>query len=98
MAAGLVPEQAAAEVTLGREALEDRMQGDWATVSALAGSCGGCGAEIAEADIDRFLDLWLEDPGKAARLLGPGPTSVGFALSAYGNGRKVAVAVLGTRR
>nr|MBA3584650.1 hypothetical protein [Gemmatimonadota bacterium] len=96
-AAGLLPKTAAEEVTLGRDALAGQISGDWASFSALAGSCGGCGAEITEADIDHFLDLWLEDAGNAERLLGPGTTSVGFALRAFGDGRKVAVAVLGMR-
>jgi hypothetical protein len=85
-------------VTIGQDALTDAGEGGWASVSALAGSCGGCGAEAAAADIDHFLDMWLQEPAYAGRLLGPAPTSVGFALRAYGDGRKVAVAVLGQRR
>ncbi len=95
-AAGLLPATATAQVTLGGGALADRIQGDWASVGALAGSCGGCGAEITEADIDHFLDMWLDDAGYAERLLGREPTALGFALRAYGDGRKVAVAVLGS--
>ncbi len=94
-AAELLPEPGE-EATLGRDALQP--QGRWATVSALTGSCGGCGAEIAAGDVDDFLGMWLAERAYEERLLGLGPTSVGFALRAYGDGRKVAVAVLGQRR
>jgi Cysteine-rich secretory protein family len=96
-AAGLLPERAGGEVAFGRGDLAGSSR-DWATTSALVGSCGGCGAEIARADIDTFLEMWLANPAYEQRLLGQGPTSVGFALRAYGDGRKVAVAVLGERR
>jgi uncharacterized protein YkwD len=96
-AAGLLPDSSSGEVSLGGAALTDRVRGDWLSVSALAGSCGGCGAEARTDDIDHFLGMWLAEPVYADRLLGPEPTSVGFALRAYGDGRKAAVAVLGTR-
>jgi uncharacterized protein YkwD len=97
IAAGLLPDSAAEEATLGRDALDGRVGRDWASVSALVGSCGGCGAEATGADVEHFLEMWLSQAVYAGRLLGPDATSVGFALRAYGDGRKVAIAVLGQR-
>ena len=95
-AAGLLPGPGE-EVTL-RGASVGEIEGDWATVSTLAGSCGGCGAEVTASDVDDFLGMWLANPVYESRLLAEGLTSVGFALRAYGDGRKVAIAVLGERR
>jgi uncharacterized protein YkwD len=95
-AAGLLPGPGE-EVTL-RGASAGDIEGDWATVSTLAGSCGGCGAQVTASDIDDFLGMWLANPVYESRLLAQGLTSVGFALRAFGDGRKVAIAVLGERR
>jgi hypothetical protein len=97
LAAALLPESPDEEMTLGGDALSGAAPGDWASVSALAGGCGGCGASIVEEDIVFFLDMWLGEAG-GVQLLESGSTSVGFALRAYGDGRKVAAAVLGARR
>src|SRR5690606_23704915 len=103
VAAGLVPDSATGEVNMSPEGgpfalLPAQAQDEWSALSTLAGSCGGCGAQVDSADIPHFLDLWLGDPAYAERLLGRDADAVGFALRAYGEGRKVAVAVLGERR
>lgn len=103
LAAQLLPGSAEDAVDLNRaggprEALPPDQRGDWTSLLTLTGSCGGCGATANEDDVRRFLDLWLDDREYAADLTGEGPDAVGFALRAYGNGRKTAVAVLGERR
>ncbi len=94
-AAGLLPASADERVTLASGGLASQLPSGWGSAAALVGSCGGCGAEVMAADIDHFLDMWLQEPAYAERLLGEASTSAGFALRAYGDGRKVAVAVLG---
>lgn len=103
LAAGLLPESAAGDIDLAPEgglmgALPREERDDWRGLSTLAGSCGGCGARVTEGDIDYFLDMWVDEPGRAGPLHDRAPDAIGFAIRAYGNGRKVAVAVLGERR
>lgn len=85
------------EMTL-RSSASLRAGDEWTSTTTLVGSCGGCGAKVAAGDIDDFLGTWLANQAYRQRLLGPGPTSVGFALRAFGDGRKVAAVVLGQRR
>ena len=66
-----------------------------AAVGMLAGECGGCGVAVREVDAANFVGDWLGDPGLAGKLLEPGSRSLGFALTADGEGRKAAVALVG---
>lgn len=103
LAATLLPPSASGDMSLEPEgglmsALPPQSRGDWQSLSVLAGSCGSCGSEPTTADIRYFLQMWLDDSQRADQLTGREPTALGFAVRAYGGGRKVAVAVLGTRR
>lgn len=71
---------------------------DWRSLGVVAGACGGCGTEPVAADIRDFRGRWLEDPGYRGTLLDPEATHAGFVLRANGEGRKVAVLVVGQRR
>ncbi len=103
LAARLLPQSATDEIDLKPRggliaALPTEAKDDWRSLSVLAGSCGGCGSRPDQSDIGYFLDFWTGDAGYAQRLLGRDLTALGFALRAYGDGRKVAVAVLGRGR
>ena len=71
---------------------------DWSSLNVVAAGCGGCGATPTAADVRRFMRQWIESPAHAGTLLGRSADHVGFSLDADGEGRKVAVAVVGTRR
>lgn len=81
-----------------RGALPPGQRDAWRSIGALAGICGGCGPEPVAADIRYFVRLWLDDPKYRALLLDPAWTHVGFAIAADGEGRKVALGVLGQAR
>ncbi|WP_299365247.1 CAP domain-containing protein [uncultured Paracoccus sp.] len=68
---------------------------EWASLSVLAGACGGCGTVVAAADIREFVRGWHNDPQYRASLLDPEATHLGFALQTNGKGRKIALVVLG---
>lgn len=80
------------------DALPGSARGDWASLDVVAGACGGCGTVPAAADIRQFADDWMNDPTYRATLLEPDATHLGFALQASGEGRKIAVLVLGQHR
>jgi uncharacterized protein YkwD len=71
---------------------------DWSSLNVVAAGCGGCGSTATAADMRRFVQQWLDNPAYQGTLLGGAAGHVGFALDADGEGRKVAVAVVGTRR
>lgn len=70
----------------------------WRTVSALMGTCGGCGTDPTAADLRHFREGWLDDPRSRGTLLDPRVTHLGFAMTADGEGAKTALAVLGAER
>lgn len=78
-------------------ALPPEARHDWGSFFVMAGECGGCGSHPTEADISFFLGQWMGDPAYAKRLNGRGQAAIGFAMRAYGDGRKVAIAVLGKK-
>jgi uncharacterized protein YkwD len=67
----------------------------WGTVSVVAAMCGGCGTRPVAGDIGKFTGQWVADPRQRAMLLGSEVTHLGFAMSADGAGKKVAIGVLG---
>lgn len=72
--------------------------GRWQGLQVLAAACGGCGTEPTAADVRGFVEQWLGNPQYRPRLLEPAAGQLGFALRAYGSGRKVAVALVGEPR
>ncbi|MGB0086271.1 MAG: CAP domain-containing protein [Rhodomicrobiaceae bacterium] len=69
----------------------------WSTLSLLGGACGGCGAQPVEADIAYFIKQWLSRDRYAKMLLDADATHLGFAVVADGNGKKIALGLLGQR-
>lgn len=74
-----------------------RELGDIRSLSTVAGECGGCGEVVTNGDVESFLGQWLGNPQYREHLLQPGPLSLGFAAAADGTGRKVAIALVGSR-
>jgi hypothetical protein len=68
----------------------------WERLYVVAAACGGCGTQPTAADIRHFTDQWSTSDGQA--VLRDNVSHVGFAMQANGDGRKVAVAVLGEPR
>lgn len=79
-------------------ALPREARDDWAALSVLAGACGGCGTDVTAGDIRRFIRDWQDDPTQGQTLTDASFTHMGIALQADGQGRKIAVLVLGRRR
>lgn len=79
-------------------ALPDDARMRWARLAAVSGACGGCGREATEADIMFFAGDWLQDPNHRSRFLSSTFTHLGFGLAANGEGKKIALAVLGQAR
>ncbi len=69
----------------------------WRSLDLMVGACGACGAAPSAADIRDFIRRWLSNPDYRSRLLHPDATHLGFVLRASGEGRKVAVLVIGRR-
>ncbi|HEX2527144.1 MAG TPA: CAP domain-containing protein [Geminicoccus sp.] len=80
------------------KALPADQQEAWAAFSASTAGCGGCGAVPMDVDIRYFTNQWLENPENGGALLSPSMTHLGFAMAANGDGRKLAMAVLGQER
>lgn len=79
-----------------RSALPAEARRDWRRLALAAGACGGCGTRPVETDVADFTEDWLSPDGaNRDRLLDPGMTSAGFVLRADGNGRKVALLIVG---
>ena len=70
----------------------------WEEIVTIVGACGGCGPEPARSDVRAFVDDWTNQQVYRESLLGSGASHLGFALRANGEGKKVAVAVLGSVR
>jgi uncharacterized protein YkwD len=70
-------------------------QADWRSMTIIAGTCGGCGAETVPADIGYFIQEWLTDKTYANMLLDAEATHLGFAVHANGKGLKAAVGIVG---
>ena len=70
-------------------------QADGSAVGMVAGECGGCGTAPRSVDAANFVEDWLADPALAPTLLDPQGRTLGFALTAGGEGRKAAVALVG---
>lgn len=70
----------------------------WRTLNILAGACGGCGTEPTEADIEFFSQQWLGSDKYRGMLLNADATGLGFAIAANGQGKKVAIALIGHKR
>jgi uncharacterized protein YkwD len=70
---------------------------DFFSLQTLAAACGGCGVKATAADVAWFGRDWLE--GKYRKvLLEERFRAFGFAIAADGEGKKVAVLVLGATR
>lgn len=70
----------------------------WSRLSAVAGACGGCGSALTAGDVQSFVSGWLEDGARRRDLLDPALGHVGMTLRADGQGRKVALLLLGAAR
>jgi uncharacterized protein YkwD len=73
-------------------------RGDWASLAALVGQCGGCGEQPVAADVRFFVEQWLKNDTHRDRLLSSDLTGLGLVVKANGEGLKVGAAVLGERR
>ena len=60
-------------------------------------ACGGCGLEPTDADIAYFIGSWFENAAFRETLLGQEFDSLGIALAADGQGRKVVLGLFGDR-
>jgi uncharacterized protein YkwD len=101
-AGALLPDPVGEHFDLGARqsllaALPEAERPRWRSLSALGAACGGCGSVPMEADIRSFVKQWLGDGRHRATLLGAGVTHFGFALAANGDGRKVALGLLGAQ-
>jgi uncharacterized protein YkwD len=70
-------------------------QGDWARLTAVVASCGGCGAETVGSDAVYFTGQWLGNGRYTEMLMDAEATHFGFAMAANGKGKKVGVGLLG---
>lgn len=70
----------------------------WQSISYLVAACGGCGTEPTRADVRYFTQQWLDSSQDRPKLLASTLTHVGLALGANGDGKKVALLILGRRR
>ncbi len=80
------------------QALPGSARGEFRQLRVVVARCGACGPEPAPADADYFSRIWLSAGRQAGSLLDPEADRLGFAMAADGEGRKTAVAVIGTRR
>jgi uncharacterized protein YkwD len=87
-----------AQINKIRDRLPAAERGGWQGLTTLAIACGGCGGEPTDIDVRSFVRQWLADPKNKERMLNPATTHLGFALAANGNGKKVALSVLGERQ
>ncbi|WP_162914848.1 CAP domain-containing protein [Desertibaculum subflavum] len=100
-AQALLPSESEAFSLTGRDlyaALPEGERRSWRSLAVLGAACGGCGEAPAAADIRDFAQRWRNDEGYRVTLLAAGATHFGFAMAANGEGRKLGVAVIGTRR
>lgn len=79
------------------EAVANGGDAAWRRLAVVAGSCGGCGVEPTDADVRYFVNGWLQNQQYRDRLLNPEFGLLGFAIRADGEGRKIAIALLGAQ-
>jgi uncharacterized protein YkwD len=79
-------------------ALPRAERGNWRTLTVVSASCGGCGVAPVAADVAFFAEQWLEQGSYKQILLSKDITHLGFAMTANGEGKKVAVALVGKHR
>ncbi|MEE2861122.1 MAG: CAP domain-containing protein [Pseudomonadota bacterium] len=80
---------------LGDALPEDALQG-WRRIQTMGSTCGGCGTEPVEGDVRAILGDWLDsDSPYRQQILQEGLTDAGMILRANGQGRKVALLLLG---
>lgn len=70
----------------------------WQSLTVLAAACGGCGAEPTDVDVRSFVSQWLGNASNKTLVLNPTATHIGFALVASGQGKKVAIGVIGRKQ
>jgi len=80
------------------DALPTAERKTWQGLTTLAAACGGCGADPTAADVRAFVQQWLGNPANKAMVMNPASTHLGFALATSGQGKKVALAVLGRKQ
>jgi uncharacterized protein YkwD len=80
------------------QAVPEDARDQWARLAASSVGCGGCGATVTDADLRWFGEQWLASPDDSQALLNGETTHLGFAATADGEGRKLAVLVLGRHR
>ena len=92
------PDDAEFEVERNRdlyEAVPPASQSDWAQLTAVVASCGGCGTEPVRPDVTYFTGQWLGDSRYREMLMKADATHLGFAIAANGRGKKIGVGLLG---
>jgi uncharacterized protein YkwD len=80
------------------DALPEAERDDWASLRIVAFACGGCGGEATDSDVRFFIKEWLGNASNKSMLLDGSYTHLGFALAASGQGKKVALAVIGKKQ
>lgn len=80
------------------DALPEAERDDWASLRIMAFACGGCGGEPTDSDVRFFIKEWLGKASNRSMLLDGAYTHFGFALGASGQGKKVALAVIGKQQ
>jgi uncharacterized protein YkwD len=68
----------------------------WRSLATIVGVCGGCGAQISEADVDTFYTRWMNNPDYREKLMNPEFSAAGFAMRAGEDGRKIALSLIGS--
>ncbi|MCT7373744.1 CAP domain-containing protein [Chelativorans salis] len=99
----LLPEDGTADSLIDRpdslfDLLPEDQAANWSSLDVLAAACGGCGTQPTAADIRSFIEQWSSNPQNDQAVLQQDLTDMGFAMLANGEGRKVAVSLLGQRR
>ncbi len=79
-------------------ALPKAEQNNWASLTILTASCGGCGVEPVAADVQYFAGQWLAHKDYGAALTSGDVTHMGFVMVANGEGRKLGVGLIGAHR
>ncbi len=79
-------------------ALPEGARKDWASLTLLSASCGGCGVKPVAADVAYFIDQWVRNDRYKAMLLKTEATHLGYAIAANGKGKKVSAGLLGKGR
>ncbi len=79
-------------------ALPRTEQSNWRSLTVVSASCGGCGVAPVAADVAFFAKQWLEQGSYKQILLSKDVTHLGFAMTANGEGKKVAIGLVGKHR